>query len=388
MNKRNEKILVKYNEIALKGKNKYEFENQLVENIKKSFAYFNVRFKKIEKKHFRIMIISDDEIEKIENALMHVLGIKYLSFITEIERDIEDLKEVAKEIMEEYKKNGVTTISLKTKRSDKNFKYTSVDINKILGDLAKEIGIGIDYKNSKDVIYTEITGKDFLVYSKRVECFGGLPVGSEGKAIALLSGGIDSPVAIWNVMRRGCHVDFIHFHALKDNETVKNSKMIELAKKVNSYQFGAKLHIVPYHHFDIKTMGKIYPRYETIFFKYFIMQYAQKLAKEEGYDAIITGDSMAQVASQTLKNLKLSELNNDVLILRPLITYEKQEIIDLAEKIGTFDISVQSYRDCCSLFVKNPITQGKKEKFDLCFDKIDLNEIIEETKKLEEVIEL
>ncbi len=374
------KVLVKYSEIGLKGKNKHVFENQLVRNIKVVCRRNKVVLEKIFKEKSRILCYFADEVsnESIEYVLKGIFGIKFFCYVHQIEKTIDAILEKGSELMDELEGKS---ISFKTKRGDKGFPVKSPDINAELGAIAVDKGFKINYKGAEETIYTEITFNTCYMYAKRFECNGGLPVGSSGRVLVLLSGGIDSPVAAWNMMRRGVVCDFVHFHTFDNNDKVMETKIRDTVEVLNRWGFSAKLYLVPYSMYEFLTSGKIEQRYELVFFKHFLLRFADRLADEFEYDAIVTGDNLAQVASQTIENLRAASIEIENQIFRPLLTYEKAEIIEKAKEIGTFDLAVQEYRDCCSIFSVNPVTKAKKEKMKDILEKFDVDGLYEKSRE-------
>jgi len=351
------KVIVHYGEISLKGKNFPFFENTLLDNIRASCKKQDLKLVSMKKDSKRTICDIEGAREPIIEALRNVLGIKYFSFVKELPKELSSLKEYATEIMEELTKKGIETIRFETKRSDKSFSVTSVDVNKEYGAIANELGLKVDYKGSKDTIYTEISFKQSYMYTEKILGFGGLPVGVTGKVLCLLSGGIDSPVAAWNMMKRGCRVDFLHIHSLADNKAVMESKIKKTIDILNDYQFDSKLFVLPYSAYEILTQGLVEQKLDLVLFKHYILKLAEKIALDNKYDVIVTGDNLAQVASQTMENLVSTSHGITLPIFRPLLTYDKEEIISLAKNIGTFDISIEKYKDCCSILAKKPATK-------------------------------
>ena len=378
------KVLIHYGEIGLKGKNKPDYERKLVNNIKRVCKHNELDITEIERKNQRLVVVFDSENKKlIKKTLKQIFGIKNFSFVREIAKNIESIKSEAIKIMKNLKEDGIEIISFKTKRSDKNFKYTSPEINNELRYIAeKELGLKVDYKNQEEIIYLEISFKSVFIYGDKIKGLGGLPVSSSGRILCLLSGGIDSPVAAYQMMKRGCMVDFVHVHNFATNELAKKSRLKTTVEIVNKYQIMSKVFLVPYSIFEFETMNKyIYDRYQLILFKHYILKLAERLAIDYDYDAIVTGDNLAQVASQTMENLIVTSCNNSKIILRPLLTYEKEEIIEKAKQINTFDESIKEYKDCCSLVAKNPTTKAKQEKFNKVLDNVNIDELVEKSVK-------
>ena len=370
-------VLIKYSEIVLKGKNRKDFEKKLLENIKLSSKKHNLNLisSKFEKQ--TILCEFENPKEEIEECLRKVFGIKLFSFVEELPKTTQDILDKAQEIIKDYKEKGVQEIGFKTKRADKNFPLKSPDLNAKMGEIAKNHNIKVNYKNPQKQIFVEILFRKTFIHTGRIPGPGGLPIGTSGKVLVLLSGGIDSPVATYEIMKRGLTCDFLHFHTYAKNELALNTKIREVVERLNDYQFKSNLYLIPYSYYEFQTLNKIPHRYEMIFFKHFIFKTAQKLCLEKQYDAIVSGDNLCQVASQTIENIKATSLNIELPIFRPLLTYDKEEIIKEAVEIGTYDISIKQYKDCCSLVSQNPLTQTNLEKFETITKNKDIDNLVE-----------
>ncbi len=415
------KILINYSEIGLKGKNKSFFLNKLKGNIVKSCSKEKIELVSIKKEEQSFLCEINSSKKEIINCFKDILGIKYFMFVEEIKTSqtqisqnskfSESLKIVSKknslkvseglkiiskknylkdekilfekidEILKDYKKQNIKIIYPKTKRSDKTFPLNSPQINNKIREIAKKYEIEVDYKNQKNIIFIKININSIFISFEKYLGPAGLPVDSAGRVLVLFSGGIDSPVASWNLMRRGCHCDFLHLHNLKSNEEVLNSKIIKIIKKLNKFQFKSTLYTLPYETFEFEIIGKVFPRYELVVFKYYLLKLSESIAKKYDYLAIANGDNLAQVASQTLENLNIVNYNINLPIFRPLLTFEKEEIIDIARKIDTFELSIQNYKDCCSLVAKNPMTKAKQDKFLKSIENINIDNLIEKSLK-------
>ena len=372
-------ILAHYGEIGLKGKNQRDFEKQLVKNIKIMAKRENLTLD-VKREHNRMFISSENEKDVLTKFLKKIFGIKDFSFVDVIDSNIDSIMNKANEILNTLNELNVKSISIKTKRSDKKFPVKSPELNSKIGDIARNLGIKVDYKGAKDIIFIEITETKTYVYFEKIKGAEGLPVGSAGgRVLCLLSGGIDSPVAAMYLMKRGCHVDFIHFHSLVNNDIAFKSKITRTVEKLNELQGHSQLIMVPNVIYEMLTGGKMESRYELIFFKYYLLNFACKYALENDYDAIVTGDNLAQVASQTLQNLRVTSHNTTLPIFRPLLCYEKEDIINISKKMGTFELAIEDYKDCCSLLAKNPATKARLDKFEKYLSKIDLDELYKET---------
>lgn len=372
------KVLIHHGEIGLKKGNFPIFEKKLMGNIKQALKRSQLNLKKITRQDKRITAEIDSDEKKISDSLKKVFGIKNFSFVQEISASYEEIEEKVKEIMNQEK---IKKISFKTKRSDKKFPLTSVEINTKLGEMASKLDIKVDYSNPDKTIFIEVTPKKVLIYTEKIEGLGGLPVGTGGKVLCLLSGGIDSPVAAWLMMKRGCNVNFLHFHTFADNKTAEKSKIKKFVEILDDYQTESKLNLVPYSSYEVHSQGQIPERYDLVMFKHYILKLAEKFAIENHYDAIVTGDNLGQVASQTIENIKSSSHGISIPIFRPLLTYDKQEIIDLARKIDTYDLSIEKYKDCCSILSKSPATKTKLDFFKRLLKDFEMDKLIDQSFK-------
>ena len=357
------KVLVHYSEIGLKGKNRGFFEKILIDNIKN-----NLKVKDIEKKDKRIVL----DVDKVDN-LNNIFGVAYYSIIEEVESNEEDIVKKAISIIKKLK---YKEINLRTSRSDKNFPLTSVELNKKIGEEVNKLKLKINF-SSDEKIFIEVTKDKSFIYSEKIKGLGGLPVGSSGKVLCLFSGGIDSSLAAYQMMKRGCRVDFLHFHALKNNKDVSKSKIKKIITILNKYQKKSKLYLVPYHNYQLSTMDKFKESLDVVMFKNFMLKFSERICRK-GYKAIITGDSLGQVASQTLDNINSSRVNVRIPILSPLISFDKQEIIDLARVIGTYEESIKNYKDCCSIISRKPSTSVKVENVEEVLGKLNFDKLIRE----------
>ena len=367
-------IIVHNSEIALKGKNRPFFEKCLVRNIENFLLRHDVKINYLKKDDARIICSVDDKI-----MLDKIFGVKDFCFAEETGNDIKDIVKKASEILK--KMDVKKTIAVKTKRADKNLKYTSMEISRKIGEIAYEKGFKIDLTNPDETLNVEITNKKAYLYTNKMKGPGGLPVGCSGKVLCLFSGGIDSSVAAWLMMKRGCKVDYLHFHALKNNNEVKKTKIKKLFDLLSDYEENPKLFLIPYFNYQLAVVDKINDKYDVVVFRNFMLRLAEKFALKNGYKALVTGDSLGQVASQTLDNLKAIGYKVNMPILRPLIGYDKQEIVDLAKKIGTYEESIKEYKDCCSMISRKPSTSVKLEQLEKEFLKFDMNKIIDDEYK-------
>ncbi|NSW92235.1 MAG: tRNA 4-thiouridine(8) synthase ThiI [Firmicutes bacterium] len=375
-------ILVRYGEIMLKGLNRSSFENKLISNIKR--ALYTLGKAKIEKSQGRIYVEPEDEkfdVEKAMEKLSRVFGIVSISPALCVNNDFEEIKKCALYITKEALAKGIgTTFKVETKRGNKKFHMDSPEINRELGGyLLSELPLlRVDVNNPSFIVSVEV--REFTyVYTELITGYGGLPVGTNGKAMLLLSGGIDSPVAGWMMTKRGVEIDAVHFYSYPYTSERSKEKVIELAKILSLYCYDINLHIVPFTHVQLEIAEKCPHDQMTIIMRRIMMMISEKLAESTGSLALITGESMGQVASQTIQSLAVTNAAVSMPVFRPLIGMDKNEVIDIARKIKTYNTSILPYEDCCTVFVaKHPETKPRLEKILLSESKLDIDKLIKE----------
>jgi thiamine biosynthesis protein ThiI len=375
-------ITIHYSEIALKGGNRPFFIDTLIKNIRYSLED---NLLDIESSESRIFLKVTDK-KLAFNQLSNVFGIANFSDSVRVSRDIEDITNAIKNRSHEFKDK---TIKIHCARSDKKYPLTSPQINIRVGSSLEEAGFNIDLEAPQKIIHIQILRDSALVHFDKIPGMSGLPVGTSGSVLSLLSGGIDSPVSSWCMMRRGCKVDYLHVHASPTSSDVIDSKIPKVIEQLRKFHpQKSRLFIAPYHEF-LKKTNSINPKAELVVFRRFIIRLASAIAKEHDQLGIVTGDNLGQVASQTLENLLATSNASDLPIYRPLITYDKQEIISLSKKIGTHDLSIEEYKDCCSLVaMKHPSTKVKLEVAQDIEEKIEIEKIVEKTMDQIEILEI
>ncbi|MBO6119295.1 MAG: tRNA 4-thiouridine(8) synthase ThiI [Lachnospiraceae bacterium] len=362
-----ESFLIKYSEIGLKGKNRYKFEDALVSRIRESLKEFEGTFN-VYKEQERIYVDSkkdfSDVYDKVIDKLKKVFGVFTICPINKTEFT-SDYKELSKYVIDfvrnVYGENPTFTFKVKTRRVNKSFDMHSDDISAELGHDILET-----FKNTKvdvhspDVrIFVEIRNH-INIYSEKIPGPGGLPVGTSGKAMLLLSGGIDSPVAGFMIAKRGVVINAIYFHAPPYTSDRAKQKVIDLAKIVSNYSGHIKLHIINFTDIQLAIYDKCPHDELTIIMRRYMMRIAENIAAKEDCLALITGESIGQVASQTVESLVNTNEVCNLPVFRPLIGFDKEEIVEVAKKIGTFETSILPYEDCCTIFVaKHPVTKPK-----------------------------
>lgn len=343
-----EKIcIVHYGEIGVKGKNRDFFERKLVENIS--------RFAKAKRRYGYIEVLYA---EGVEEKLKKVPGIRYFGVGYKTKLEIDAISFAALQVLPEK----FNTFRISASRRNKSFPMNSMEINRTVGSfIVEKTGKKVNLENPDVTIWIEI-GNEALIYAERYEGVGGLPVGVAGKVIALISGGIDSPVASFMAMKRGCEVIGVHFFNKTLHSAEVRKKIHAIAEKLAEYQGFFKLYMVPFEEIQMEIIRIVPAKLRMIAYRRSMMRMANMIGEKEGAKAIVTGDNISQVASQTLDNLNVIYSVSKLVVLPPLLGFDKEEIIAIARKIGTYDISILPYEDCCSLMVaKHPETKAKRE---------------------------
>lgn len=358
-----QQFLIKYSEIGVKGKNRYVFEDALVAQIKHSLNHIDGEFK-VYKQQGRIFVnaVSDYDFDEAIDALQHVFGIAHICPTKMIEsRDIDDIaKETAALIREEF--DDLTfTFKVFGKRADKHYPMTSMELAAAVGErLLKEFPeISVDVHKPQVEVNVEIR-EQVAIYVKSIKGPCGMPVGTAGKAMLLLSGGIDSPVAGYMISKRGVKLAATYFHAPPYTSERAKQKVVDLAALVAKYSGPIDLHVVNFTDVQLAIYEKCPHEELTIIMRRFMMRIAEHFAKEDDCLALVTGESVGQVASQTMQSLNCTNAVCTLPVFRPLIGFDKQDIVDISEKIDTYETSILPFEDCCTIFVaKHPVTKPR-----------------------------
>lgn len=354
-------FLIKYAEIAIKGKNRYIFEDALVAQIKYQLKNVEGKFR-IVKEMGRIFIYTEGEFDYDETieALKRVFGI--FSICPAVVLEDEGFEKLSQEVTEYVKKlygEKALTFKVNTRRNKKTYPMQSMEINSALGGAILDAcpNMKVDVHNPDVFVNVEIRNKIYL-YSENIPGPGGMPLGTNGSAMLLLSGGIDSPVAGYMIAKRGVTLDAVYFHAPPYTSERAKQKVVDLAKLVAKYSGPIRLHVVNFTDIQLYIYDKCPHEELTIIMRRYMMKIAEEFAKKDGCLGLITGESIGQVASQTIHSLAAT---NDVCtmpVFRPVIGFDKQEIVDVALKINTYETSILPYEDCCTIFVaKHPVTK-------------------------------
>ncbi len=354
-------FLIKYAEIGTKGKNRYMFEDALIKQIKHALKKVEGTFT-TSKESGRIYVqaSSSYDYDDVIEALQRVFGIAGICPMVQVEeKDFEQLKKIVVDYVRDAHPDQTFTFKVDSRRADKSYPLNSEEINRELGALVLNEfpNTKVDVHKPQVLLRVEIR-KQVNIYSFTIPGLGGMPVGTNGKSMLLLSGGIDSPVAGYMIAKRGVKIDAVYFHAPPYTSERAKQKVVDLAKQVSKYSGPIPLHIINFTDIQLYIYEKCPHEQLTIIMRRYMMKIAEEIAKATDNMALITGESIGQVASQTVQSLAATNEVCTMPVFRPLIGFDKQEIIDISQKIGTFETSIQPYEDCCTIFVaKHPVTK-------------------------------
>ena len=365
-------ILIRYGELALKGRNRDLFEEALVRNVKnvlRSFLKVKVR-----RNYGRMYVeLNGEDAHEVMEQLKRVFGISSFSPTVKVDPAIETIKERALTLIRQIRPQP-RTFRVETRRADKRFPISSMEVNRMVGThiLRALPDIKVDVHNPETVVNIEIRTEGTYISCETVPGPGGLPVGVSGKVLLLLSGGIDSPVAGWMMMKRGVTLEAIHFHSYPFTSERALQKVRELAQKLAMWGGTIRLHVVPFTEIQTKIREKCPEDYLITIMRRFMMRVSERIAEETKAKALATGESLGQVASQTLESMDTINKVISIPLLRPLVAMDKTEITELSRKIDTYELSILPYEDCCTVFTpKNPVTRPKSyvaERFERALD--------------------
>lgn len=371
-------ISLSLGEVALKGKNRRYFEDKLVSHVRR--AMHGLHYEKIYKEQGKIYIETDENsFEKIINRMKKVFGIVYISPCLRTGKDINDIEQAVLKIMDYVKKRkDAKTFKVETHRVDKNFPITSPEFSRKMGAviLKNTEGFSVDVNNPDIYVYIDIK-QNVYVYTDRIKAYGGLPLGTNGRGLLLLSGGIDSPVAGFLMAKRGVEISAVHFHSYPFTSERAEEKVKKLAKILSLYAGRIRMYSVNILNIQKELSEKCPEDEMTILSRRFMMRIAERIAKDNGIDALITGESLGQVASQTIQGINVTNASVDIPVLRPLIGMDKVQIIDIAKDIETYETSILPYDDCCTLFLpKHPVTKPRLEDIERSEENIDVDGLV------------
>lgn len=379
-------LLLRFGELYLKGNNRNIFESMLINNIKKMLSGEEFKF---EKTFGRYIISNYNESREdiIIDKLTKVFGLYSLSRAEEVSAEIEQISKVVSQI-NVYGK----TFKVFVKRADKTFPIKSMDFAKDLGELLlKQEGSSVDLYNPEIEVHVDIRiNQKAYIFTNSIKCQGGLPLGASGRGLLLLSGGIDSPVAGYLMAKRGMELEALHFHSYPYTSELAREKVETLAKKLSAYIGRVKLHVVSFTKVQESIHANCSPEYMITIMRRIMMRIAEKICEKNSLGAIVTGESLGQVASQTMQSMTVTggvvEMKP---VFRPCIAMDKEDIIRVALDIDTYETSILPYEDCCTVFLpKNPVIKPTVEKCEKEELKLDIEELVEECLENEEIVEI
>ncbi|MCP8617129.1 tRNA uracil 4-sulfurtransferase ThiI [Salirhabdus salicampi] len=371
-------ILIRYGEMSLKGKNQKTFIQQLKKNVQNKLKEFPNTHVKQSRDRMYVRLNGEDH-EKVLQACQQVFGIQSLSIALRVENDLEKIKEGSLYALTDG--HDVKTFKITTKRTNKGFPVGSQEMNKVLGGhlLSNTDNISVDVHNPDREIRVEIRQDATYIMSRTVLGAGGLPVGTTGKTLLLMSGGIDSPVAGYLAMKRGVQLEAIHFHSPPFTSERARQKVEDLAQTLTKFGNDIKVHYVPFTKLQQKIFKEIPENYAMTAMRRVMMKMSEQLARREEILSLATGESLGQVASQTMESMNTINEVTNYPVIRPLVAMDKLEIIQIAENIGTYDISIRPYEDCCTVFVpRQPKTRPRREKMNQFESHVDFSKDMED----------
>ncbi len=367
---RYDSVVALFGELWLKGRNRGTFVRRLVSNVEKALDGTGAA---VEHKRDRLMVSAQPaSIGVVLDRLGHVFGISWYAPVAVARGGIDGALEMAPKLVPPG-----ATVRLVAHRSDKTAPFTSQELVHAFLQRMEGLPFTPD-KDAEERLFMEVTKEGTLMHTQHINGLGGLPVGSSGRAVVLMSGGIDSPVASYYAMKRGLSPVYLHFHAFQDNEEAMGSKVSDILSILGRYSAGSKVYYAPAHVFQSMAM-KLPQRLELVLFKRFMFEVAEAIAAREHALAIVTGESLGQVASQTVRNLTASARGTKLFVMRPLIGMDKLEIVNAAKGIGTFEASVKPYRDVCSIRARNPATAASVHEVDELYEASGLRSAVAET---------
>jgi len=376
-------LLVRFGEVHLKGLNRPYFLRKLTDNVKRvvkplgGYAWLS---------DSRIYVSDARDMDECIRAVCRVFGVFSVSPAWELDKDYDQIAQKVVEVTRDL--SG--TFKVMARRSDKRFPIDSQQLNCDLGGvvLQNNPNLRVDVHHPQHKVGVEIRDHAY-VYCTEIRAVGGMPMGTGGKAMLLLSGGIDSPVAGYNIMKRGVAMDAVHFFSFPYTSERAKEKVIDLAKILSSYQGGMRVHVVSFTEIQMQIHEKCPDSYGTLITRRFMMRIANKIAHDADAQALVTGESLGQVASQTMEALGCTDEVTDMPVFRPLIGMDKMEIIDKAMEIETYETSILPFEDCCTVFTpRHPTTKPKKDEIAKAESVLDIDALVEEAIAGQEIIQL
>ena len=391
MNERNT-FIVRVGEVALKGQNKPYFEKTLVDRIRRLLKKY--QGVEVTRHEGLIFVYADKDIpeDTIISEIRKVFGVASISPAVSTEPNMEAIGKAAVDyMMNLIEKKGIKTFKVDAKRADKSFPIKSPDIARQVGaSVLKGCKVlKVDVHEPDVYLFVDVRSDVAYLYQQKIQGFGGLPLGTNGKGLVLLSGGIDSPVAAWMMAKRGMQIEAVHFHSYPYTSERAQAKVEELAGILAIYCSRFKMHVINMLPIQ-EQIARNCPQEEmTIQLRRFMMRTAEKIARKYSCDMLITGESLGQVASQTSDSLVVTDARASIPVMRPLIAMDKSEIIDVARDIGTYEKSIEPYEDCCTVFLpRHPLTKPRLERIEKSEKALDVQALVDAAVESEEIIDI
>jgi thiamine biosynthesis protein ThiI len=395
------RIILHYGELTLKGCNRHSFVKKLRTNVRNKIKSLDLTWDVVsihDRMFIEIPIDFSGDVDGVAEKLAEIPGIAWLSKVYWLsvkqydifgyKPELDKVDELIEKLANETYQKG-KSFAVRVKRSDKRFVKTSKELEM---QLATIILKNTEWKNvnlnhADQYFYVDISSRGMAVHTNRIKAIGGLPVASTGKIMCLLSGGFDSPIAAYLMAKRGCTVDFVHFTASNiQSSNLESYKVSRIAQRISEFCGKVRLYLVPYTHFDLALMEKNLD-YDLILFRRFMARVAESLADKNYAQCLVTGDNLGQVASQTMENIVSMTKSINMPVLRPLLTYNKEEIVTLSRQLGLFDVCVEPYKDCCALISNTPKTKSMHDKLQHMEERFfDYDELIKDTLDEKQVI--
>ncbi len=380
-------IVIHYNEIALKGRNRPYFTARLVRNIREATADAGVKYVRVLNGRFEVELAPEGDMAVVRDRISRVFGIGNFARAGRTGVDVDEIGARILESLGGLDGRQTTSFRIAARRADKRHAMTSVDIERQLGGMVQAAtGWKVDLSHPELRINVEMMAGETLYSFGKEKGAGGLPTGVSGRVACLLSGGIDSPVAAWRMMRRGCRVHFIHFHSYPVLSRASQEKAVELARLLTTWQLRSRLYLVPFADIQQKALMTVDPALRVVVYRRLMLRIADRIARKARAQALVTGEVIGQVASQTLENMTVIDGASTLPVLRPLVGMDKDEIVEAAQALGTFPISIIPDQDCCTLFTpKHPSTRASLSSVEAAEAALDGGALIEAAIKAAEV---
>ncbi len=385
-------FIVRCGEVALKGMNKPYFERMLAERIRKLLKKFDGT--SVYRHEGLIFVRADKSLDKeaVIREISKVFGVASISPAVECPSTMEAIGQAAVEYMlEAIEERGVKTFKVEAKRADKNFPVKSPEIGRKIGAAVLKgcKVLRVDVHDPDCRLFVDVRHDRTYIYQDKIAGFGGLPLGTNGKGMSLLSGGIDSPVSTWMMAKRGMLIEAVHFHSYPYTSERAREKVEELASLVAIYCGRFRMHVINLLPIQEQIVQNCPEEETTILVRRFMMRIGERLARDNDCGMLITGENLGQVASQTAEALVVTDQSVTMPVMRPLIGLDKVDIMDLAREIGTYEKSIEPYEDCCTVFLpKHPVTKPKLERIQASEAKLDVEKLVEDAVASEEIVEI